>query len=166
MKTIITMLSFVFLVSPLVAQKNNEARNKIQRARIGLISERLNLTPEQAEKFWPLYRQFLDQKKSIQTQFKDRLGGIDPKNATEEETKKVLELRLELKQRELSLEKEYSERLLNVITSKQLVSLRQAEQEFRKKLLEMIKKRQNQNRARQNNARTLEQERNKKRRGN
>lgn len=166
MKPMFTLIILLLLSAPALAQDDRDAKSKILAARIALITERLKLSPEQAEKFWPVYRQYISRKQEIQNEFRTRLGGIDPKNATEEESRKVLELRLELKQRELTLEKEYSGRLLNVITSKQLVSLRQAEQEFRKRLLEMIKNRQNQARTRQEEQRRLNQERLKKRRGN
>lgn len=166
MKIILTMVGLVLYTTIGLAQTNEEAKSKILAARIALITERLNLTPEQAEKFWPVYKQYLDQKKTIQSEFKNRLGGINPKNATEEESKKVLELRLELKQRELSLEKDFSGRLMDVITSRQLVSLRQAEQEFRKRLMEMIKRRQNEASRQQEQQRRINQEKIKRRRGN
>lgn len=166
MKFILTITGLLFYASVGFAQTDDEAKNKILAARIALITERLNLTPEQAEKFWPVYKQYLNQKKELQDQFKARLGNIDPENVTEEESKKVLELRLELKQSELTLEKDFSGRLLNVISSKQLVSLKQAEQEFRKRIMEMIKRRQNQATGRQEQQRRLNEEKLKRRRGN
>ena len=149
MKLILTITGLLFYASLSFAQTNDEAKNKILAARIALITERLNLTPAQAEKFWPVYKQYLNQKNELKNQFKTRRGTIDPKNATEEEARKVLELELELKQKVLALEKDFSGRLLNVISSKQLVSLKQAEQEFRKRIMEMIKRRQNQATGRQ-----------------
>ncbi|MGB3466717.1 MAG: hypothetical protein WBA74_15665 [Cyclobacteriaceae bacterium] len=166
MKTIFTLAFTLMLSLHGHAQVNEEAKSKILAARIALITERLDLSPDQAEKFWPVYKQYLNQKQEIKNEFRNRLGGIDPKNATEEESKKVLELRLELKQRELSLEKDFSGRLLSVISSRQLVSLRQAEQEFRKRLMEMINNRQTQTRNQQEEQRRLNQQRLKKRRGN
>jgi len=36
------------------SNRDENAKDKIKAARIGLITQRLNLTPEQAEKFWPI----------------------------------------------------------------------------------------------------------------
>jgi len=46
-------------------QPSPETLEKIEAARIALISERLELTPEQAEKFWPIYREFGNKRKEI-----------------------------------------------------------------------------------------------------
>jgi len=69
-----------------------------------------------------------------------------------------------MKQEELDLEKSYSNRLLGVISSQQLLSLRQAEQEFRKQIVEIIRRRQNN--LRQGEQRRLQEERLRRRRGN
>ena len=51
-----------------LAQKNNRqnAESKLQAARIALISDRLGLTPEQAQQFWPIYNEYADQRRMIQ----------------------------------------------------------------------------------------------------
>lgn len=38
---------------------------KINALRIAYISEKLGLTTEQAEKFWPVYREFSDKRKEL-----------------------------------------------------------------------------------------------------
>ena len=156
------MLFLTCVNSMLFAQQDEKTRKKIEATRIALITERLDLSPEQAEKFWPVYKQYIKQKRNIQAQFKERLGNFDPKNASDADTKKALNLRLEKKQEELNLEKDFSSRLLTVISSKQLVSLRQAEQDFRRILLEQINRRKNNN----VNQRRIQEERLRQRRGN
>jgi hypothetical protein len=51
---IIVPLLFLFQLS---FGQDRDARQKIESARIALITERLGLTPEQAEKFWPIYNE-------------------------------------------------------------------------------------------------------------
>lgn len=115
---------------------------KVEAARIALITERLNLTPQQAEKFWPLYNEYTNKRRGIQQNMKQALQGIDRNNVSDEEAKKIVQLQLDRKQQELNLEKQYSERILNVISSKQMVSLRKAEQDFREIIKARIKQRQ------------------------
>ena len=166
MKKLLTIIWLLALSPALFAQLPEATKAKLETMRVGLISERLDLTPKQAEKFWPLYNQYLKQRNTLKTQYNTQMGGINIKNATEEETKKALELRLAFKTKELNLEKEYTNKLLNVISSQQIVSLRQAEQEFRKRVVEAIRKRQQQQRARQNERRKMVPERQRNRRGN
>lgn len=51
-------------------------------------------------------------------------------------------MELQVRQRELDLEKEYSGRLLQTIPPQKLLTLRQAENEFREMVLRQIQKRQ------------------------
>ena len=69
----------------------------------------------------------------------DILKGSD--KATEEETKKLIQLGRETKERQLNLEREYSDRMLQIINNRQLLSLHEAEQEFRELLLRRLEQR-------------------------
>jgi len=125
------------------AQVNNdqEMQEKIKAARIAMITERLNLTPEQAQKFWPIYNEFSSKKREARRELSQALRGIDRENVSEQEMKELVELRLAVKQQELDLEKQYSSRLLNVISNEQMVRLSQAESDFRQKVLKTIQER-------------------------
>ncbi|MFK7953054.1 MAG: hypothetical protein AB8B73_09425 [Ekhidna sp.] len=127
-----------------------EAKKKIEAARIALITERLELTPDQAEKFWPVYREFGLKQREIRQEFNQQRRTFDPNKATEEENKKMLEMATQVKERQLKLEREYSDRILKVINTRQLNNLRKAENDFKEMLLKRIRteqiKRQQQNR--------------------
>jgi len=121
-----------------------EARQKIQAARIALISERLGLSPDQAEKFWPVYREFSEKRQETRREFIQARRRHNPKTASEEENRRLVQMGLEVKQRQLNLEKDYSERLLRVIDTRQLVSLKKAEDDFRQMILRRIDQQRNQ----------------------
>src|SRR6185503_11465850 len=87
-------------------KQDSKAQEKIKAARIAFITERLGLTPEEAEKFWPVYREFSMKRQEIKMQFKENRKNPDPAKSTEQNEKESLELGLKLKQRELDLEKE------------------------------------------------------------
>jgi len=116
-----------------------EAMEKIEAAKIALITERLELTPEQAEKFWPIYREFGKQRQEIRRDFDQARRKFDPNKASEEENKKMLEMANQVKERQLKLEREYSERILKVITTRQMNNLRKAENDFKEMLLRRIR---------------------------
>lgn len=134
-----------------------EAMKKIEAAKIALITERLELTPEQAEKFWPIYRQFGQERREIRKEFDNARRNFNPNQASEEENKRMLEMATRVKERELKLETQYSERILNVITSRQLNNLRKAEVDFKEMLLRRIRAEQmKRRRPEQNNDRLRE----------
>jgi len=146
MKKSIVVLILTFITSLVFSQRPgaNRSREQIEAARIGLITERLGLSVEQAEKFWPLYKEFGDKRKQLMEDFREQRENFDDVNATEEQRQEMLKLGFERKQQGLDLEKEYSEKMLSVISSQQLIKLRKAEREFREMLFQRIQKRQRQ----------------------
>lgn len=152
MKKILILLTLCFSFGALA--QSAETLQKIEAARIALITERLGLSPQQAEKFWPIYREFGMQRKEIRKDFDLARRTFDPNKASEQENKKMLDMANQVKERQLKLERDYSERILKVITVRQLNSLRKAENDFKQMLLRRVRaeqmKRQKQ---RQNNDR-------------
>ncbi|MDZ7645880.1 MAG: hypothetical protein U5K54_01165 [Cytophagales bacterium] len=57
-----------------------KAQEKIKNLRIAYISDKLGLTPDQAEKFWPVYREFSDQRKGIRQEMIDARKQIKTDN--------------------------------------------------------------------------------------
>ncbi|GIV35967.1 MAG: hypothetical protein KatS3mg032_0346 [Cyclobacteriaceae bacterium] len=123
-------------------QNNPRARQKIEAARIAFITERLGLTPEEAEKFWPLYREFVQKRMEMRRQFEQQMKEMRENAADPDRQKKLVEMELQLKQRDLDLEKEYSGKLMQTISPQKLMSLRQAEADFRELVLRQIQQRQ------------------------
>lgn len=130
------------LLSHIVLAQNPDKMDKIESARIALITERLELTPEQAEKFWPLYREYVERRRELRREFLNARSGMrDDHKLTEEESKKLIDKGLELKEKQLTLDRDYADKFNRVITSRQLLQLRKAEDDFRQMLLERLEKR-------------------------
>lgn len=124
--------------------QNKEAMEKIQSARIALISNRLGLTPEQAQKFWPIYNEYVQKRRDLQQDLMKDRQGVNMNDLTEEQSRKLMEQSMDIKQRMLDLEKDYSGRLQKIITAQQMLELRQAEQEFRQMIIERLQLRKRQ----------------------
>jgi Spy/CpxP family protein refolding chaperone len=118
-----------------------QVQEKIKNLRIAYISDKLSLTPEQAEKFWPVYREFSDQRKGIRQEMIEARKQIKTDNPDPAKQEELVKLGLTLKQRELDLEKKYSERLMRVITAQQMLNLRKAEGDFQRIILEQVQQR-------------------------
>jgi len=143
-----TLIMAALIVTLSAFAQDKKAMQKIETARIALITERLELTPDQAEKFWPLYREYNQQRRQLRQEFKDTRQGVDRQNLTEEQSKELVAKAMDLKQRELNLEKQYAERMTQVISAQQILRLRNAEKDFQQMLLRRIqqqRERQNQN---------------------
>jgi hypothetical protein len=139
MKTFLVLL-FVLITLPVLAQDDDltqrypNAREKINAARAAYITERLSLTPNEAEKFWPLYREYSQKRQDLRKQYREaKRSGMEEKS--------LLDLDLKIKQQELDLEKEYSEKFQKVISPQKLVQLHDAEDDFRKLIIRQIEQR-------------------------
>jgi hypothetical protein len=142
MKYILHLLLFTALCFPAFAQEENDTpakdpkiQKRIEAARAAYITERLGLTPEEAEKFWPVYKEFSDKRKVLRQQYVEA-----KKSGQNEET--LLDLQLKTRQQELDLEKDYSGRLMKVISAQKLVNLRGAEHDFNRLIVRQIQQRQ------------------------
>ncbi len=145
-KSTIAPITFFFamvMATALFAQ-DKEAMKKIESARIALITDRLGLSPEQAREFWPVYNEYAQHKRELRTQITEARGNVNLQNISEQESKRLMELRMNIKEKELNLEKEYTKRLMNVISSRQILALRNAEDDFKRMLLQRIEQRRRQ----------------------
>jgi len=157
------MSKFVFIILLLICgnhafaqdetepiQRDPKAMEKIQALRTAYISEKLNLTPEQAEKFWPVYHEFTQERTKLRQEFKNAQRNIDPNNPDPKAEQDLVNLGLDIKQKELNLEKDYSGRLLKVINAQQVMSLRKAEQGFRELIINQLQQRRNMQQRKEN----------------
>jgi len=151
MKNLLVILFMAMITLPAFAQEDEadlpqqqepKAKEKIQALRVAYITEKLGLTADEAAKFWPVYREYSEKRQTLRHELKSAR-----KNGTPE--KDLIDLDLKIKQKELDLEKDYSGRLQKVISAEKLLSLRQAEGDFRKLILRQIQQRQMQNDRRQ-----------------
>ena len=147
------LIVVVLITTSLTGQAQNkqqqDAKAKLEAARIALITERLNLTPAQAEKFWPIYNEYAEQRRAIHQQFRQAHQGMDLKNMSEEQSQAMMRARMDAKQKQLDLEKRYSERLINVINTRQLMALKKAEDDFRAMIIRRLEHRRQQQMQRQ-----------------
>lgn len=117
----------------------DERFEKIQTAKIGLITENLSLTTEQAPQFWSVYNEYQSKKFELRKGIKRVL---DEANATTTGDDKVISSHrqaLAIRKKEIELDEEYMAKLLKTITPKQYAELKRTEQSFNKKLIEKLR---------------------------
>ena len=134
----VSIILVLFFISLGVFAQNRDAMKKIESARIALITERLGLSPEQAEKFWPVYREYNLERRELRKEFREARQGVDMKTLTDEQSKQLVEKSLDIKQKELNLERAYSHRMTEVISTQQLFKLKNAEKDFQQMILKRI----------------------------
>src|SRR5882762_8312191 len=119
-------------------QVDPKAQEKINSLGIAYLTDKLGLTSDQAEKFWPIYREFAERRKEIRSELRQAAKGIDKNNPDPKKQQDLVDLSLKVKQRVLDLEKDYSGKLMKVVTAEQILRLPNAEAEFRAYLNDLI----------------------------
>ena len=142
MKRIILGISLLLLSSlSLVAQNS---RDQIKSLKTAFITNALELTPGEAEKFWPVYIAFsqnIHEMKTVKTQQiarKIRLtGGLE--NLSNVEADAVLQDFIDIDFNVANEKKKLHKNLKGIISSKKIIKLFRAEQNFNKELLKRLR---------------------------
>jgi Spy/CpxP family protein refolding chaperone len=136
------VLATGFSVSQSYAQRRSEDEiKKIQDAKVAIITNRLNLTSEQATGFWPVYNEYAQKRRDIHRAQRKIINEKRAEGKTDDQVLENLKEVQDLRQRELDLEKEYQNRFLRVITASQVVELYKAERTFNDMLIQRLKQR-------------------------
>ena len=114
-------------------------KEKIEALRVAFITQKLNLTTDESQKFWPVYNDYQDKVKASRQEFR-RLSNTF---TTDKDAQDYLDAELLLKQREYSLYKEYYEKIKKTIPIKKVAQLREAEEDFKKELLKQLQGKSN-----------------------
>ncbi|SFB74468.1 hypothetical protein SAMN05421780_101230 [Flexibacter flexilis DSM 6793] len=139
MKKYLILLVMLFCVG-LKAQAQSERRQqRIETAKIAIITNRLNLNSEQAKTFWPVYNEYVSKRKEIRKSMKQLRVENANLDAPDEELVADMRKMLAFRRSEADLDKEYFEKLLKVISPRQLATLYKTEKEFTKMLLKRLR---------------------------
>ncbi|MCF0058930.1 hypothetical protein [Dyadobacter sp. CY356] len=121
---------------------SGEEMQRIQDAKIAIITNRLNLTPEQSTGFWPIYNEYSQKRREIHRAQRKIINDKKAEGKTDEQVLNNLKEVQDLKQQDLDLEKEYQNRFLKVISANQIIELYKAERTFNDMLIQRLKQRQ------------------------
>jgi Spy/CpxP family protein refolding chaperone len=119
-----------------------ERLKEIKAQKSAFITTRLELTPEEAQQFWPIYNEYDDKQDALRKEMRELLKGAREDQAmTEAEASQLLEKGLQHRQKEIDLEKSYQERFKKSIGAVKTVKLRKAEHDFNREVLRKFRDR-------------------------
>ncbi|WP_019986939.1 hypothetical protein [Rudanella lutea] len=132
------MMTLLPAVSTVQAQ--DDGRQKIESAKIGHITNRINLTPEQAPQFWPIYNEYSARKRELNQKVRQLNTRSVQQGLSEQDVLNNLRESNNAKQKIADLDQEYMPRFLKVISPAQLAELQNAERSFNQMLLKRLNK--------------------------
>ncbi|MBS1779394.1 MAG: hypothetical protein JST70_08705 [Bacteroidetes bacterium] len=113
---------------------------RIHAIKVAYITDKIHLTSAQAERFWPVYNQYEDEKFALRKKYFAN-HSRPAQNMDEDDSRKSIDDDIEMQEKMLEIRKRYKDQFLNVISAQQLASLYDAEREFKRMLIQQLKER-------------------------
>ena len=127
---------------------SGQRKEKVEAMKIGFITDYLDLTSEEAKVFWPVYNKYQEEmeqlRKTRRNNFLSDQANYD--SMSDAELEKIVDSEIAFHQSELDIQKKYHPQFKKVLPMRKVAKLYRAEEEFKKKLLEMIREKRQERR--------------------
>jgi hypothetical protein len=148
MKRILYIIIFLFLGSSVLLAQTTKEKSQVETVeamKIAFITKRLDLSPAEAQAFWPLYNEYQKKIDEIRRSKRENTvkGKEDFEGMSDKEIEALLSNDFTLKQKELEVQKEYYNKFKAVLPMKKVALYYKAEEDFKKVLIEQLKKQDN-----------------------
>jgi len=136
----LVIISLLFSISffATAQQRTGDRGSEIEAYKVGFLTQKLDLSPEEAKIFWPIYNAWQNEQGELR---KERMQMISFKKINEIEEMSDTEIQtlivndFSFKQRELNLEKKYYYRLKSSLPIKIVGKFYRAQEAFKRELL-------------------------------
>ncbi|WP_310994129.1 hypothetical protein [Aequorivita marina] len=132
-------LLIILLFSTLSLQAQQKKHEKIKALKTAYITEKLDLTSSEAEKFWPVYNRFSEKLHTLKVRehkeiYRKLRDGIE--TLSDAEANKLIDENQSIETSEMELRQQMTDQLRKVISPKKIILLKKAEHDFKRKLLQ------------------------------
>ena len=140
-KNILLIIAIAFLGSfSSEAQSRKGGSEKIRSFKIAFLTEKLNLSENEAQKFWPIYNKY--DKKMMQLRKKERFS-IKKRyimmevliNYLKKDSKEILEKIQSIKKQQYEIKTAFHNKISKIVSFKKILTLEISEHEFNRKLM-------------------------------
>lgn len=138
----IFMQLFVFAA---FAQSKREGiqqkRDEIKAQKVAYITQKINLTAEEAQKFWPIYNEYTSKRDELHRakRVANKQNHAANESLTEAQAEVQLKNYIENQKKELELEIEYIAKFKAIVGAQKVVLLHKAEHDFKEELLKRLR---------------------------
>lgn len=136
---------FLLLSLNFYGQSDNfkDKKEKIKAMKVAFLTSELDLTSNEAEKFWPLYNTFDDKQFELRHQkmksYFKRMQGDNLDKLSEKDASALLDQIQDCDEDLFNLRKKFISNLKEILPSIKIIKLKKAEEDFNRKLLQQYK---------------------------
>ena len=121
--------------------RKQQPKENIEAMKVAFITRKLNLTAEEAKTFWPVYDEFEARKKELNQAAVSKYQKILTDSLTEKQATDLIDQQIIQAQKMLDLRKEYLLKFKQILPSKKIAKLYDAEKSFRRLLMKEVRER-------------------------
>lgn len=117
-------------------------QQRIKTIKIAFLTERLSLSSDEAEIFWPLYNEYQSEKQRLRETEKREIHQAlrDRQDFSESEARNLLELYISLEEEQEELDKDFIQEMSKTLSARKTLMLFKAEADFKRQLLQRFSK--------------------------
>lgn len=144
----IFLLSLLLISLVITGQERRPVKERVDAMKIGFLTNRLNLTPEEAKTFWPVYNMYSDELEKLRKGRRENIINARDNfdDMSDAELEKTVDNEIISRQSELEILKKYHPQFKKILPIKKVAKLYKAEEDFKRRLLELIQERREGNR--------------------
>lgn len=134
---------FVFsLISITGIAQNKSIQEQIQTEKIAFFTEKIGLTLNEAERFWPVYNEYWNKKRKIIEERKKKMNAYleHPESFSNQELEKLADEYVEYRLQKAKLFENYHQKFKEILPPDKVMRLYMADYDFKSYLLKKIKK--------------------------
>lgn len=115
--------------------------DKIRALRVAFITEQLDLSSEEAERFWPVHNAFHKQMRELQEERRALMVEVKEGDLSEAQMEANIQKSFTLEEKSIELKRKYHESFKKILSLEKVAALYGAELEFQRRVLEELHKR-------------------------
>lgn len=141
MKRILPILCLLITLNAFSQRDSKDRYEKLKALRVSYITERLDLTTQEAEKFWPIYNKYEEKLHKLRDELRSIIKTNRDNTLDEKLSAELVAMHIKTEETKAALLKTLVSDLNPILSSGKIWKLLRSEEGFRRKLIEQYRHR-------------------------
>lgn len=143
LRTLLPLLFLLLLSTATLQAQTQSTEERLQVLKVAFLTKKLNLTTDEAEKFWPIYNDYEDKretakKKLLENRKKVKNNSTGSDSLSTVDLDAIIAYEADFDENDAKLKRDLNTRLKKVLPVRKIALLYVAEEEFKKEILRMV----------------------------
>ncbi|MFT6998555.1 MAG: hypothetical protein ACJAQ4_002317 [Cryomorphaceae bacterium] len=122
-------------------QLSPEKRKEIEAMKVAYLTSQMDLSPEEAQVFWPVYNQFRSEMDELRGEGrkKHQLFKINQADYSDKELIEHMEFKFDHERERIAIEERYFKEFVEILSPQKVLTMTEAEEGFKRELLRKMR---------------------------